>query len=163
MNTVALPGIDFGQAEAEHDQIALERSFYEAESWKRIAAHVGIPFIIGRKGAGKSAIATRFEILEPPFRYLFSDLKGRAQFIVVNPENKRFENHINPLHPRSPRGKTFGMLKKFVSEDLRFVQSAPGVITTKQLEEFETIVGDNKPAITACDSFADFTYWELGG
>ena len=63
MKAESLAKIDFGQPEAEHDHHALEKSFYEAESWKRISENGGIPFIIGRKGAGKSAIATRFEIL----------------------------------------------------------------------------------------------------
>ena len=63
MSTTAFSSIDFGQPEAEHDHLALERSFYEAESWKRISEKGWTPFIIGRKGAGKSAIAARFEIL----------------------------------------------------------------------------------------------------
>ena len=63
MNATALPNIDFGQPEAEHDHLALEKSFYEAASWKRISSNNGMPFVIGRKGSGKSAIAARFEIL----------------------------------------------------------------------------------------------------
>lgn len=100
--------------------------------------------------------------LEPAFRYLFSDLKSRAQFVVVNPENKRFENHNSQLHPRSPRGKTFAMLNKFVGKDFRFIKSTPGIITTQQLEENELITQFNQPEITAYSSFADFIYWELG-
>ena len=58
-----LPEIDFGQPEAEHDAIAIERSFYEADSWKTIVSGRGMPFIVGRKGSGKSAIAARLAFI----------------------------------------------------------------------------------------------------
>jgi len=63
MSTLSLPQVDFGQPEAEHDGLAMQRSFYEAENWKTISSGVGVPFVVGRKGSGKSAIAARLEIL----------------------------------------------------------------------------------------------------
>jgi hypothetical protein len=61
--TVLLSEIDFGQPEAEHDSAAIENSFYEAENWKTISSSRGMPFVVGRKGSGKSAIAARLEII----------------------------------------------------------------------------------------------------
>lgn len=61
--TIRLSEIDFGHPEAEHDGLAIERSFYEAESWKAIASSRGMPFVVGRKGSGKSAIAARMEFV----------------------------------------------------------------------------------------------------
>lgn len=58
-----LSRVNFGQPEAEHDLAALQDSFYEADSWKAITASRGTPFVIGRKGSGKSAVAARLEIL----------------------------------------------------------------------------------------------------
>jgi hypothetical protein len=59
--SIALSTIDFGHPEAEHDSLAIERSFYEAESWKAIVGGAEMPFVVGRKGSGKSAIAARLE------------------------------------------------------------------------------------------------------
>jgi hypothetical protein len=58
-----LSEIDFGQPEAEHDAQAIAVAFYEAQSWKTIAAGAERPFVVGRKGSGKSAIAARLEYL----------------------------------------------------------------------------------------------------
>jgi hypothetical protein len=60
--SISISEVDFGQPEAEHDANALDKSFYEAESWKLIAAAGGMPFVVGRKGSGKSAIAARLQI-----------------------------------------------------------------------------------------------------
>jgi hypothetical protein len=58
-----MPDIDFGQPEAEHDHNAIQQAFYEAESWKSIiTSSSGLPFVVGRKGSGKSALAARLEI-----------------------------------------------------------------------------------------------------
>jgi hypothetical protein len=55
--------INFGQPEAEHDAPAIATAFYEAQSWKTIAAGAERPFVVGRKGSGKSAIAARLEFI----------------------------------------------------------------------------------------------------
>ena len=52
MSKVSLSQIDFGQPEAEHDTLAIQRSFYEAESWKTITSGREVPFVVGRKGSG---------------------------------------------------------------------------------------------------------------
>jgi hypothetical protein len=61
MSSGSLSQIDFGHPEAEHDNQAIEQSFYEAESWKAITTGRGVPFVVGRKGSGKSAIAARLQ------------------------------------------------------------------------------------------------------
>ncbi len=55
--------LNFGEPEAELDGEALERSFYESEGWSRINQGPRTPFVIGRKGAGKSAIAMRLGVV----------------------------------------------------------------------------------------------------
>lgn len=60
--SILLPGVDFGQPEAEHDLVALKNAFYEGEGWRRVISNHRLPFVVGRKGAGKSAIAARLEI-----------------------------------------------------------------------------------------------------
>lgn len=59
--SILLPDVDFGQAEAEADLNAITMSFYEGDNWRRATDHQ-LPFVIGRKGSGKSAIATRSEV-----------------------------------------------------------------------------------------------------
>lgn len=63
MGNYSLSQIDFGQPEAEHDALAIQRSFYEAEGWKTVSSSYAVPFVVGRKGSGKSAIAARLEFL----------------------------------------------------------------------------------------------------
>ena len=77
----SLSEIDFGQPEAEHDSVGIHQSFYEAESWKTIASDRGIPFVVGRKGSGKSAIAARLEII--------AKQKGNCCFLRIVPANFR--------------------------------------------------------------------------
>jgi hypothetical protein len=79
--SVALSEINFGQPEAEHDHTAIRRAFYETESWKTTASPQGMPFVVGRKGAGKSAIAARLEIL--------SRERATCCFIRIVPANFR--------------------------------------------------------------------------
>ena len=62
--------------------------------------------------------------LKPAFRYPFSDRSGSAEIVVVNTENERFKSHNDQLHPRSPRGRTYDLLKDIVSKDFRFLPSA---------------------------------------
>lgn len=59
---IIMPLIDFGQPEAEHDHNALRNSFYISEGWTRLNSARQMPFLVGRKGSGKSAVATRLEI-----------------------------------------------------------------------------------------------------
>ena len=61
--TAVLSEVNFGQPEAEHDSQAIATAFYEAQSWKTIAAGAERPFVVGRKGSGKSAIAARLEFI----------------------------------------------------------------------------------------------------
>jgi hypothetical protein len=63
MPSMPLFEIDFGQPEAELDSLAIQRSFYEASSWTTVSSGRGMPFVVGRKGSGKSAIAARLEIV----------------------------------------------------------------------------------------------------
>jgi hypothetical protein len=63
MSKLSLFQVDFGEPEAEHDTLAIQTAFYEAQSWKTITSNSGVPFIVGRKGSGKSAIAARLEFL----------------------------------------------------------------------------------------------------
>lgn len=60
--TTSISQVEFGQPEAEHDSEAIRLAFYEAAGWKAISADRGIPFVVGRKGSGKSAIAARMEV-----------------------------------------------------------------------------------------------------
>jgi hypothetical protein len=60
--SLRMPDIDFGKPEAEDDHNAIQQAFYEVESWKSITASSGLPFVVGRKGSGKSALAARLEI-----------------------------------------------------------------------------------------------------
>lgn len=56
-----LLGVNFGRPEAEHDAAALNAAFYETVHWREIMAGRGAPFVIGRKGSGKSALVARLE------------------------------------------------------------------------------------------------------
>ncbi len=76
-----LPEIDFGQPEAEHDALAIQQSFYEAEGCKIVAAGRGMPFVVGRKGSGKSAIAARLEFI--------AKQRGSCCFLRIVPANFR--------------------------------------------------------------------------
>ena len=60
--SVVLPVVDFGHPEAEHDLVALRNSFYESEGWRRVDSAHRLPFLVGRKGSGKSALATHMEM-----------------------------------------------------------------------------------------------------
>ena len=61
-NKILLETVDFGHPEAEHDISALRDAFYESEGWRRISTARRLPFLVGRKGSGKSALATKLEI-----------------------------------------------------------------------------------------------------
>jgi hypothetical protein len=55
--------INFGRPEAEFDKEAINNAFFETEIWEKINRdHYSMPLIIGRKGAGKSAIALKLVI-----------------------------------------------------------------------------------------------------
>jgi hypothetical protein len=79
--SISLSEVDFGHPEAEHDSVAIHQSFYEAESWKIIASDRGMPFVVGRKGSGKSAIAARLEII--------AKQKGNCCFLRIVPAHFR--------------------------------------------------------------------------
>lgn len=59
---ILLSTVEFGQPEAEHDYKALRHSFYESQGWRRVSSARQLPFLVGRKGSGKSAVSTRLEI-----------------------------------------------------------------------------------------------------
>ena len=80
--SIPLYEVDFGQPEAEHDALSIERSFYEAESWKLAVKPGGMPFVVGRKGSGKSAIAARLQ-------YITSQGATKACFIRFVPADFR--------------------------------------------------------------------------
>jgi hypothetical protein len=80
-NPSSLSELDFGHPEAEHDSLALQHSFYEAESWKTISSDRGMPFVVGRKGSGKSAIAARLEII--------AEKQGNCCFVRIVPASFR--------------------------------------------------------------------------
>ena len=78
---ILLPAVDFGQPEAENDRAALRTAFYEGDSWRRVIAVHQLPFVVGRTGAGKSAIATRLEIE--------AEANGGSGFLRIVPANFR--------------------------------------------------------------------------
>ena len=80
--SIPLNEVDFGQPEAEHDALSIERSFYEADGWKLASKPGGMPFVVGRKGSGKSAIAARLQ-------YLTSQEPTKACFIRFVPADFR--------------------------------------------------------------------------
>jgi hypothetical protein len=55
--------INFGEAEAELDHSALRDSFYESTGWTEVNSMLDLPFVVGRKGAGKSATAIRLGMM----------------------------------------------------------------------------------------------------
>lgn len=54
--------IDFGEAEAEYDSEALSFAFFKSTQYEQIHSNDRLPIVIGRKGAGKSALVTRIGI-----------------------------------------------------------------------------------------------------
>jgi hypothetical protein len=80
-HSISLSEVDFGQPEAEHDSVAIQSSFYETENWKTISSDRGMPFVVGRKGSGKSAIAARLEII--------AKQKGNCCFLRIVPADFR--------------------------------------------------------------------------
>jgi len=53
---------DFGDPEAEADRHLLETCFYESSAWQTLITFPDTSIIVGRKGAGKSALTIRLEI-----------------------------------------------------------------------------------------------------
>lgn len=62
MAKIGIAAINFGEAEAEVDRRCIEQAFYTTGAWQMLQRAEQLPFVVGRKGAGKSAIVMRFMI-----------------------------------------------------------------------------------------------------
>ena len=135
--------IDFGHPEAEHDLIALRNSFYQSEGWRRVTSARRLPFLIGRKGAGKSALATRLEIeaeqtqgcyflriVPDEFRHV--EIRSLLSLLVNTSTTWQY------IYGRVWEGIIVGQIVRYLSGDAAVSLSSE---LTKQVEEFKTQCG----------------------
>jgi len=99
------------------------------------------------------------QYLEPGLRYLFEGKSGPIQLVIANPENERFKDHQNPLHPNSPAGRAYAMLTKRCGMRSRVLAS---------FSEYDGMVRkddvgreDQDPAVTCHESFREFIEAEM--
>ena len=125
---ILLPAVDFGQPEAEHDLVALQNAFYEGEGWRRVISDHCLPFVVGRKGAGKSAIAARLEIEAKG--------KGDCDFLRIVPAEFR---HVEI------RTRLAQLVNKNVSWQYIYGRVWEGIILGQIVRHFLRCQSDNGP------------------
>jgi hypothetical protein len=96
--------------------------------------------------------------LVPEFKFLFAGKKGDLQVTIANPDNEKFKNYENPLHPNSPAGKVFDLLCRELQLEIKMYGSFSEYDRNFDERIYEA---SHQPTITCHSWFSDFIQAEL--
>lgn len=124
----SLANVNFGEADAQHDLFHIRNSFYKNEAWDQVLNHRSVPFIVGRKGAGKTALAKKIE----------ENFREDSNYIIINivPEEFRHVEIRGLLHELVSTDTSWQYIYSRIWEGILLGQIVNHFLNSRRLYEY---------------------------